>query len=230
MSKPQVARAFRIADTLLKALERRGWGLSMEAPHGCRATLFGQAVTLSVIEMSKRIPYEPTPEQRRDFERSGYRWYQSIDYQPTGRLRLCGDRDRSSSGVEVVDLAGKALEERLNEFVVLLTRCAWQRRCDERERAEQQRRWALAEARRREQEARATQARQAVETLKEQARRHGDAEAIRAFVLAVRKRSDVANLDAWSKWALDVAAHLDPATEGRGDFSLVDAFAPNSED
>lgn len=230
VSKLQVSRAFRIADTLLKVLERRGWRLSSEAPQGCRATLFGQAVTLSIVETSKRIPYEPTPEQRRDFERTGYRWYQTIDFQPTGRLRLCGDRHLYSSGVEVVDTAGRPLEERLNEFVVLLTRCAWQHRCDELERAERQRQWAIEEARRRDKEARAARAQQAVENLKAQARRHDDAQAIRAFVTAVRDRADVSDLDAWSTWALDVAARLDPATEGQGDFSLVDAAARDSED
>jgi len=133
VSKIQLSRAFRIADTVLKALERRGWKLSVEGPHGCRTSLFGQAVALSIVETSKRIPYEPTPEERAQFERTGYRWYKTIDYQPTGRLRLCGDRHLNSSGVEVVDTAGKPLEERLNEFVVLLTRCAWQHRCDELE-------------------------------------------------------------------------------------------------
>ncbi|MGE0483473.1 MAG: hypothetical protein AB7Q81_05010 [Gammaproteobacteria bacterium] len=222
VSNPQLQRAVRIADTMVKALESRGWTISLDPKSGCQATRLGQTMTLSLFEPSKRFRHEPTPQERAQEARTGHGWYPKFDYRPTGLLTLAADRDRYARGATLAETPTRPLELRLNEFVVRLTRLAWRNHCDALERAEQQRLLALKQAERHKQWLRAQAKRKAIESLKLEAKLHGEAEGIRAYVAAVRRRSDSADLQAWATWALNVAERLDPATQGHITLGAID--------
>lgn len=210
VSAEQRMRALRVMNTLIKALEKRGFKL-VQGDHHVEVEMFGVRLSLSVFEATKRANYVPTPKQVAAKSRGEYSYWPPYQYTPTGTLEIrCGN-----GGAVIKDSARAPIEEQLNQVVVLMARCAIGTL---RYREEQERRNQIREARRM-----AALAQQAIqdaekkklEQLIEDARRWQQAEAIRAFLHAqeanVLKTGSITDQQSSHlAWARAKADWLDP--------------------
>lgn len=210
VSAEQRMRALRVMNTLIKALEKRGFKL-VQGDHHVEVEMFGVRLPLSVFEATKRANYVPTPKQVAAKSRGEYSYWPPYQYTPTGTLEIrCGN-----GGAVIKDSARAPIEEQLNQVVVLMARCAIGTL---RYREEQERRNQIREARRM-----AALAQQAIqdaekkklEQLIEDARRWQQAEAIRAFLHAqeanVLKTGSITDQQSSHlAWARAKADWLDP--------------------
>lgn len=177
VSAEQRMRALRVMNTLIKALEKRGFRL-VQGDHHVDVEMFGVRLPLSVFEATKRANYVPTPKQVAAKSRGEYSYWPPYQYTPTGTLEIrCGN-----GGAVIKDSTRTRIEEQLNQVVVLMAKSAiGTLRCRE----EQERLSQIRETRRR--DALALKAiqdaeKKKLEQLIEDAQRWQQAEAIRAFL------------------------------------------------
>jgi hypothetical protein len=152
VSKTMLQRAMRVMDALVKAFEARGWEVSLGRgdDRNSYVMILGQRVPFGIREPRRRVSIPPA-------ERTSY----GLDYreEPAGRLALVL-RESWGHSVKrsIIETDARALEDRLNDFIVAAVawadeRAEWERR---RVEAEEQRRIAerkrLDEQRRREAE------------------------------------------------------------------------------
>ena len=210
VSAEQRMRALRVMNTLIKALEKRGFKL-VQGDHHVEVEMFGVRLPLSVFEATKRTSYVPTAKQVAAKSRGEYSYWPPYQYTPTGTLEIrCGN-----GGAVIKDSARAPIEEQLNQVVVLMARCAIGTL---RYREEQERINQIRETRRREALAlRAIQdaEKKKLEQLIYDAQRWQQAEAIRAFLHA--QEADALKTGAISDqqsshlvWARAKADWLDP--------------------
>ena len=174
VSVGQRKRAFRVLNTLVKALEKRGYNLCAGDRHA-QVEMFGSRFTLGIYEPTKRSNYVPTEKEL------AAKYWPRYQYTPSGTLEIrCGD------GYDVLakDKVRQPIEEQLNLVVEVMARRAINRL---RYREEQERLAVIREQRR--QEALAQQAIQNAEKQKlaqliDDAQRWQQAETIRAFLRA----------------------------------------------
>lgn len=206
-------RALRIMDALIKALEARGFRLSIsmgEKP-STHVQLLGQPVQIVLEERIKRTEHVPTKRE------GGYapRW----DYAPAGLLRLrIQEWVEGNARKTWSDGPHLRLERKLNDVVYRLIGVADAKRAWERERQREElarreaaRQRALAEQRRREEEERQR-------VLERQAEDWMKSQQIRAFIDEVERRANGkgvlltqdTELGKWVEWARRHSDRLDP--------------------
>jgi len=180
VSAGQRKRAFRVLNTLVKALEKRGYSLLPGDRH-MQVEMFGSRFTLGIYEPTKRSNYVPTEKELATKNRGEYSYWPRYQYTPAGTLEIrCGD----GYDAVVKDKVRQPIEEQLNLAVeVMVGRAISRLRYQE----EQERLAAIREERRR--AALAQQAIQDAEKQKlaqliEDAQRWQQAETIRAFLRA----------------------------------------------
>ena len=211
-------RALRIMDALLKALEARGYQVSARG-----VTIEGELVPISMTEKDDRVPHVPTVAERAEKQRYPWTHIPTWDYAPNGRLSIDTDAyvwPRKDLRKRWSDTRSVRLEDKLNDVVVSLVALA----AALRQRADEQRR--EAEARAEQERLRQERARQA---RMEKARWDhlvasteilAVAERIRRLVAAVERRATsgdaglLADVEAWTSWAKQVAEDLDPLGAG----------------
>ncbi len=134
VSKEQLPRALRIMDTLVRALEERRYAPSIPASDsGLSVRVLGSIFTVSLDEKTKQVKHQVADSERRGVSAGAST--ERYDLIPTGVLCLrCHDVYRMT--YQVTDTTSRALEDRLNEFIVKLLEEAFaeQRRHEERER------------------------------------------------------------------------------------------------
>lgn len=179
VSAEQRMRALRIMNTLIKALEKRGFKL-VQGDHHVEVEMFGVRLPLSVFEATKRTSYVPTAKQVAAKSRGEYSYWPPYQYTPSGKLEIrCGD-----GGAVIKDSARASIEEQLNKAVevlagravsILLYREEQERLNEIRERRcrEAQSQQAIQDAEKKK-----------LEQLIEDAQRWQKAEVIRAFIRA----------------------------------------------
>jgi hypothetical protein len=120
VTKTLLRRAFRIADALVKAFERRGWPVAIGSGDDRKTwvTVLGQRIPFGIREPIKKVLNEPA-KPRRLSDGQWYTPYQSkYRDEPSGKLALVV---RHSWGHAVAwswtDTPSQLIEERLNEFV-----------------------------------------------------------------------------------------------------------------
>ena len=180
VSVGQRKRAFRVLNTLVKALETRGYSLRPGDRH-MQVEMFGSHFTLGIYEPTKRSNYVPTEKELAAKSRGEQSYWPRYQYTPSGTLEIrCGD----GHDAVVKDTVRQPIEEQLNLAVEVMARRAISRL---RYQEEQERLAAIREKRR--QEALAQQAIQDAEKQKlakliADAQRWQQAETIRAFLHA----------------------------------------------
>ena len=205
-------RALRIMDALVKALERRGFRVTISTAEKPETTveIFGQRLTIALDERIKR-----TEHALRDGERFGPKW----GYVPSGQLRLKIDEWVVGSARKTWSDGDRArVERQLNGVIVGLVviavaKRAWQqeREREEAARQEAERQRALAEQARREEE-------EGRRVLEHQAESWDKSRRLRAFIDEVERRANAkgvsvaadSELGAWIAWARQHADRLDP--------------------
>lgn len=206
-------RAFRILDTLVKALEKRSYSMSIDAGVGTVVTVGDMRITIALEE---RYRQEELPITEREHRRARlYQWDEprpDTKRVPTGQLML---KITDGQVTDVRRTWGDGKKQRvetcLNSFIVGLVKAAevkseLQRRVRERERRwEEERRIAeLQRTRQREELARITD-------LMDRVERWERAERIRRFVEAFRGSNDCAVTNRWLEWADRAASALESA-------------------
>ena len=210
-------RALAIANAFCREGAKRGFEVGL-MPGDTRIELAGHDVTVQA-RIVERLERRPVPGRQTLSGRI------ETTLVPTGQLALSLD-GRGSGEIKVSDGSEHPLEEQLNVVFQKIYRAvvrgwreqrrwaAWRR---EREEAEQR---ALEEKRRREEEAARLKAeREKVEGLIAEATHWQQAAVIRSYVSQVMDAAGNASLalGEWSRWALEVAARLDPTSRRLSD-------------
>lgn len=226
VEKASRRRALKIMDTLIKALEERGFAVRISKNKENSKTI----VTVGEVELPIRIEEEyerielpPTESDLRSQRLHDWEPRKRYDYKGTGELALRINPSRwVSLGVRRTWADGKTqrVEELLNQFVVGLVRVAeakkrWERdREEKRRRREHERR--IAEMRRRQR--REEQERR--EELKRQATAWSDYRRILEYVAALKKEAErdgplpaYSPLRIWIEWAESYVEQADPFRE-----------------
>lgn len=214
VSKGSLHRALRIANALIKALEKRDYSVEV-TEQGTRCLINGEHVTFHLWEKVKRSEQQPTKEQR---ERSWTfnRWV----YTPTGELSFVLDVPWAERK-NWTDRKGKPLEDQLNDIVVGMVKASEAITVTHRKWEEDRQRAFEAEIRRQEleQQRRAEQERR--EELDSMAASWVKSRNLRSFLEACKSAlssssdSGTERRAKWLDWASAYADSIDPLKEDR---------------
>ncbi|MRK21539.1 hypothetical protein [Pseudomonas sp. JG-B] len=120
VSEAMQARAGRLMDALIKAVERRGYRI--EVHDQCtQLELLGVSLDLQLLEDSVRRPYEPTPRQRAQLARGESVYLPQWQFVPTGKLTIQAAHGFAG---RIADSARAPIEEKLNALIVMMGRWA----------------------------------------------------------------------------------------------------------
>jgi hypothetical protein len=215
VSKEHVPRALRIMHALLKAMEQRGYALSLpDKGSGLSVNVLGATLVVSLEEKTKQVRREPEPSTSRGAT-GVWRSSQPYDLVPTGVLCL-RFRDKYRMTCQVTDTASRVLEDRLNEFIVKLLEEGFAERRRREEREKEQLARQEAERVRREDEARAAKEKEKVDQWDRWMTAWRRAQDVRAFAAAIREAlapiEEGSTLGEWLVWAATYADRIDPLT------------------
>lgn len=213
-------RALRIMNALIKALEARGYGVSIDAQkkNATTVTLLGQTLEFKLDEVLKRSNHVQTTAEKNHLEKYPLSYAPRYEFRPTGKFALRirdwseGKRHNQSDGDE------RHLEDCLNDFIADLIRVAAIKKARGLEWEERERQWAEDRRRREEQEKLRREEAARLKALEDEALAWHRSNQIRAYVEAVREaathrggdmQSDP-KLNSWISWALQQADNLDP--------------------
>ena len=216
VSPSSLQRALRIMNTLLNALESRGYQLVLQegAKSSLRACIEGESIHFGLEEKFRRIDH---PDQNNDRLQPWQR--QRYAYVPTGELFLKID-EWCAQGLQKTWGDGKAtkLESCLNDFIIGLISVARVVK-DERVKREKEHRARLeAEQRRLLEEQRRQQAEKRRNYLLQDAAAWAQAQQVRVYIAAFKEKlvarhgeiQPGSQADQWISWASRQADSLDP--------------------
>ncbi len=222
VSAAQFERALLIMDTILKAIEQRGWSATIVKEDyrskSC-VELLGQRVPFGIRERIKKVENEPAKSVR-GYDGKPYTPHQSrYRDEPSGRLSLViRARWKGMTAIEKSwdDTSTGHIEDQLNAFLTGIALKAeewneWDRRRDANERASQEAARARAEEQQR-REAEGLRRRQ----LEQEAQRWMLSNNIRAYLSAVHSEIErlaiepEPKLATWLDWAAAHAENIDP--------------------
>jgi hypothetical protein len=209
-----VDRALRIWNALFKAMDKRGFRVSLDTQnHITQVKVLDELIGIRLEERSRQARHVPTPAELNEEKRLSYRTYPAFDYFSTGEFSLVIPGSYGNEKICKDDKRGK-IEEKLNDFVIALIKRALQmkdqrarRQREEQARQERERRrWELDALIRKETER--------VEVLKKQADAWHESQKLRAFIHAAREKCPIINPESkfakWLVWASLQADRLDP--------------------
>jgi hypothetical protein len=221
VSKATFTRALRIMNAVVKAFEKRRWQVAVgpKDDRGTSVTVLGQKVSFGIRELRKQVANEPARPERL-YNGEWYTPYQTkYREEPSGRLSLVVRRSWGRAVDKSISDAGtRALEDRLNEFMVLVVKVAHERAERERSRIETELRRREAEQVRRVEQLKRDLEAARIAALKEQAERWRRSRtlvdylaAVRAHMASVRvDEAQARDLEAWLHWAEGQARVMDP--------------------
>ncbi len=220
-----IDRAMLIMDTLVKALETRGFDISVskEAPFSTTVSVMDEIITFALNEDLNRIEKKLTAAQIKEKEK--YPWMysrQEYDYSPNGLLSLSIKNDDCLNTRKTwTDGRKQRLEDCLNSFIGGLSKAAiaikhlrMEREQRELRWQEEKRQWEESERIRREEE-------EKLKVLEREIASWQRSQQIRSYVEAVKKwgiqkygeiKPD-SNLQQWLTWATKQADRFDPLVE-----------------
>jgi hypothetical protein len=216
VARASVPRALRVVDTLLKALEARGF-VSRDSAVRIR----GETIAFGIRESVRQRAHVPTPKEVEEQRRWSWHRPPRWDYAPAGTLALKIDEfTRAPARKTWSDRPNRPLEERLNDIVAGMVLVADAKRRDEEERRREQEAYEAAERRRLKLERQRQEEEARRRNLHAQADRWASSRRLRryldAFERAATERGDQrapsAQQQQWLTWARRYAHELDPLT------------------
>jgi len=218
ISKDNIDRTMRIYDALIKALERRGFGVSINESNGTTTvSVLGEILEIKLEEPTTKVERELTQEEKKKLFQNGW-IYDRYRYVPSGQLvfrineYIDGIRKSWSDGKR------HRLEYCLNSFIVGLIRAAEKEKIKRLEREQKEREWREQEEARRKKAEEIQQEKERVEQLLKETEAWQKAQQVRIYIEAVKQAAIQKNgsintcsdLDNWLKWATQQADRLDP--------------------
>jgi hypothetical protein len=221
VSKTELHRALRIMDSLLKALEARGYSVevSKEDAAATYILLAAEKLKVHLSEKANRNERELTAaEKSKPSYQQPNRWV----YSPSGRLTFEIDEYCGGCQKKWVDKAQKPLEDQLNEVLAGLIITAEAIRLQRIEREEQLRRRKEEERRRAEEQERRHHLERHIESWSQSQR-------VREFIRAceetlIERKGEIEPDSAEGKWlrrARQYADRIDPLTNGSFDEAIL---------
>ncbi|WP_258198114.1 hypothetical protein [Pseudomonas viridiflava] len=110
------SRALKVADTLLKALEKRGYTVQ-QGNHRVEILMFGHVLHLRLFEASLRSQYEPTAKELAAQAKGEWSYWAKWQFTPSGRLQVLVNE---GYGGKIVDSDSRPVELQLNKLVGLM--------------------------------------------------------------------------------------------------------------
>lgn len=221
VTKASLRRALRIVDALIKAIEHRGWKVTLGTGDDRKSyvEVLGQKVPFGIREPRKQIPNEPPKPVRLRTGKMYTPYHYKYREEPSGRLALV-IRNSWGHGVSKswLETESRPLEDRLNDFIVVVVRVAHKEAERERRwREEKERQRAIEQLRIAEQRQRELEAARG-KALEEQAERWRRSRAIQEYLAAIREVAEDApggiatgsELAEWLDWAETYSRSLDP--------------------
>ena len=224
VSKPQIHRALRIFDALLKAIESNGWTVRCPAKtenRGTGITLLGEEVPICIEEKVKRfdrprVDKRVTKGHSYDMGRGPYTTisvepYPRWGYEQLGQLALRVP-SYSSPLLQIADGNTQKLDDRLDEFIVGVVKLAERQAERRRAWAEEERQREQVRQRRQDLERQRAEEAARLVRLRQDAAEWREAEVIRGFIAAAiaTEINPSAERKHYFEWALAQAGALDP--------------------
>lgn len=221
VSRDSIDRSVLVMDTLVKAIEGRGYSVSVieeERARRTSVTVLDESVHIQLKELLDHKEKAVTPKQREDY----LRWHRrpEVEYFPSGRLALCIVSDEMKGCRRVwADGSRHKVEDRLNAFIGGLFTAAEAIKAARAERERWKREWEEAERRRLQAEQRRWEEEKRIRDLEAQLASWEKSQKIRQFLGAVeeahrlraRDNSEPSpSLSPWLAWAHRYADSLDP--------------------
>jgi hypothetical protein len=212
-----INRALRIMNTLVKALVKRGYSVSVDDKNNATVVkIMDEQIGIRLEERSRQTRHIPTPTELKEEKLRSYRSYQTYDYIGTGEFCLKISGSYQYEKICKDDKIG-TIENKLNFFVIALIKRALQikdtriRRAREEEirRAKERKQWEMDEMIRKE--------KKKLETLKKECADWYESQRLRAYIHAAYN-SGPFNPESifakWLVWASLQADRMDPLKHG----------------
>jgi hypothetical protein len=221
ISKDSIDRAMRIYDALIKALEKRGFSVSINESNGTTTiSVLGEILEIRLEEPTTKVERELTQEEKKKLFQNGW-IYDRYKYIPSGKLVIRIDEYIDGMRKSWSDGKKHHLEDLLNSLIIGLIRAAEQEKVKRLEREQREREWREQEEARRRRAEEIRQEKEKVERLLREAEAWQRAQQVRTYIEAVKQAAIQkhgfinagSELDNWLKWATQQADRLDPLAE-----------------
>ncbi len=210
-------RALRLMNTLFKALTKRNYPFFIdEEKHVIVVKILDEQFCLRLEERSRQVRHIATATELKEAKRT-YAPIPTYDFVSTSEFAFLITRYYSADKILKDDKRGR-LEEKLNDFIILLFKMALQIKDERicRQREEQARR--DREEKRLEMENMIRKEKKRAEVLREQCASWYESQRLRDFIQAARDRYPVIEPESrfakWLVWASLQADRMDPLKEG----------------
>ncbi len=212
VTREQVERACRVMDALVKALEARGYLVSVAGHPMAKTTVNvdGESFEFGIDEKVGRSDHLPTKEERARYGTSYWR-IPKYDYEPTGLLFLRIRNAPYGCRQQWADGKRQKIEHCLGEFVLGLRAAAQREKELREERRLREIAWAEEQKQREELQRLARLEKMRAEKLTKDAADWELANRIRGYIHELESRfGTVDGLTEWIEWAKGYADKIDP--------------------
>ena len=193
VSEDSFRRAIRIMDALIKALEQRSYAITAKSGHDgyTSVSIDGEEIIFDIFETSKNVAnpkWKPGSYDRQ------------FNLEPTGRLSL---RTKNYFEGQKVISDGKVqrIENKLNDFIILLVKVSEWEKIRHQERIEWEREYQEKAQREREIQLEKEREQQMVKELFDNADTWNKCKLAREYIASIVKYSNGDAVDSWVEWA-----------------------------
>ncbi|MBC8548915.1 MAG: hypothetical protein H8D23_04630 [Candidatus Brocadiales bacterium] len=193
VSKESIHRALLIMDALIKALEKRGFPVSLKDQHqdNTSVEINGESILFGIVEASRQIP---NPKRETD------RWENRYDYIPTGKLTL-RIKNYYRGQKSISDGKTQRLEDCLNKFNLLLVKASEIEKIRRKEREERHKEYQERVQKEREVALKQQKEQNMLKELFANADTWNKCKQAREYIAAYKDTSAGIDVDSWVNWA-----------------------------
>jgi hypothetical protein len=213
-----VDRALRIMNTLIRALNKRGFTVSVDEKNNATVVkIRDEQIAIRLEERSRQIRHIPTAAELKEEKKYSFRNYPAYDYIASGELSLSIFVFNSYKKIFKDDKKGK-VEKKLNLFVVALIKRALQVKDERIRKVREEEIRRAKEKRYGEISALISKEKAKVETLKKQSDAWHESQKLRTFIRAAYNSHPPFDPESpfakWLVWASLQADRMDPLKDG----------------